>query len=332
MEKIDFIAIGDTVTDAFIRIRDASVNCDLQKHNCKLCLDFGSKVPYESVEVIAGVGNSANAAVAAARLGLSSGLISDLGADEHGKECLAALSGNKVRTDFVREHAGIPTNYHYVLWYEEERTILVKHEEYPYALPKNISDAAPKWLYLSSMGENSLPYHQEIAAYLTANPETKLAFQPGTFQMKLGTKAMAAFYSRSEVFICNVEEAQLILNLPEGKVSELMAGLHALGVKIAVVTDGPRGAYASDGTKTWFMPPYPDPKPPYERTGAGDAFASTFVAFLALGMSVEEALKRAPINSMSVVQEVGAQKGLLSREKLEEWLAKAPADYFPKEI
>ncbi len=26
------------------------------------------------------------------------------------------------------------------------------------------------------------------------------------------------------------------------------------------------------------MPLYPDPKPPYDRTGAGDAFAHTFVA------------------------------------------------------
>jgi hypothetical protein len=30
---------------------------------------------------------------------------------------------------------------------------------------------------------------------------------------------------------------------------------------------------------------------------------------------------------MSVVQQVGAQKGLLSREKLEEYLNNAPAEY-----
>ncbi len=332
MKNLDFVAIGDTVTDAFIRIRDAHVNCDLQKHNCKLCLDFGSKVPYESVDVIAGVGNSANAAVAAARLGLSSGLVSDVGADEHGKECLAALSGNGVDISLITEHKKIPTNYHYVLWYEEERTILVKHEEYPYKLPSSLAAAAPKWIYLSSMGENSLAYHTEIAGYLEQHPETKLAFQPGTFQMKLGTKTLAPFYARSEVFICNVEEAQLILNMPDGKIGDLLAGLHKLGVKIAAVTDGPRGAYASDGAKSYFMPIYPDPKPPYERTGAGDAFASTLVSFLALGMSLEESLKRAPISSMWVVQFVGAQKGLLTRAELEDWLRKAPADYFPKEI
>ena len=99
-----------------------------------------------------------------------------------------------------------------------------------------------------------------------------------------------------------------------------------------MITDGVRGAYASDGVTIWFMPPYPDPKPPYERTGAGDAFSSTFVAALALGKNIEEALRWAPINAMSVVQYIGAQEGLLSRGKLEEYLERAPADYYPKPL
>jgi sugar/nucleoside kinase (ribokinase family) len=90
------------------------------------------------------------------------------------------------------------------------------------------------------------------------------------------------------------------------------------------------GAYFSDGTKYLFMGVYPHT--PFERTGAGDAFSSTFTCAIALGKSIEEALRWAPINSMSVVQQIGAQRGLLTREKLEDYLAKAPADYQPKEI
>ena len=75
------------------------------------------------------------------------------------------------------------------------------------------------------------------------------------------------------------------------------------------------------------MPLYPDPAPPKERTGAGDAFASTFVAALAKGNSLEGALQWAPIYSMSVVQQTGAQAGLLTEKELEEWLAKAPEWY-----
>ena len=67
-------------------------------------------------------------------------------------------------------------------------------------------------------------------------------------------------------------------------------------------------------------------------TGAGDAYFSTVVSALALGKPFEEALLWGPINAMSVVQQIGAQKGLLSREKLEEFLAKAPADYKLKKI
>ena len=47
---------------------------------------------------------------------------------------------------------------------------------------------------------------------------------------------------------------------------------------------------------------------------------------LASGKSIPEALSWGPINSMSVVQYIGAQKGLLSREKLEKHLTQAPKE------
>ncbi len=79
-----------------------------------------------------------------------------------------------------------------------------------------------------------------------------------------------------------------------------------------------------------MMPLYPDPAPPKERTGAGDAFASTFVAAAAKGMQLEEALLWAPINSMNVVQKVGAQAGLLTEKELLHYLHTAPKNYHPK--
>jgi sugar/nucleoside kinase (ribokinase family) len=80
------------------------------------------------------------------------------------------------------------------------------------------------------------------------------------------------------------------------------------------------------------MPIYPDPRPPVERTGCGDAFASTFVGAMMLGKSPLEALTWAPVNPMSVVQYVGAQEGLLDRESIEWHLKNAPEDYRPREI
>ncbi|OGF52016.1 hypothetical protein A3I27_01105 [Candidatus Giovannonibacteria bacterium RIFCSPLOWO2_02_FULL_43_11b] len=325
----DFIAIGDTVTDAFIRIKEASVHCTIDRERCEICMRFADKIPYEDVWIIPAVGNSANAAVAASRLGLKSALVTDLGGDYFGEECFQALKKEKIGTEFINIHHKQKTNYHYVLWYEDDRTILIKHEEYDYKLP-DIGE--PKWVYLSSMAENSLEFHGEIEKYLNSHQNIKLAFQPGTFQMKFGKEKLAGLCKRAELFICNTEEARRILKTDEADVKKLMQMITELGPKIVVVTDGPKGAYAHSGDEFWFMLPYPDPKPPHERTGAGDAFSSTFVVALALGKSIQEALSWAPINSMSVVQYVGAREGLLTQAKIEDYLKKAPADYKPKKI
>ena len=325
MEKqIDFLAIGDIVTEPFIRIKDAEETCDINKEHCKLCLRFGDKVPYESVEICRAVGNSANAAVSAARLGVNSYLMSYIGNDEIGKGNLEELTHNGVKIDLMQTVNGMSSNYHYVLWYDVERTILVKHTEFPYTFPMDLP--APKWMYLSSLAANSTEYHEQIAAYLEKNPSVKLAFQPGTFQMKLGIDLLQSIYNHTEVFFCNKEEAQRILNTEDHDLRVLMDGINALGPKIVVVTDGMNGAYAKDTDGTYyFMPIYP--KEAIERTGAGDAFASTLSTALCMGKTLEEALMWAPINSMSVTQQVGAQKGLLTQDQLLEYLQNAPEDY-----
>lgn len=328
----DFLAIGDIVTDAFIKLQQAEVQDSIDHTRKELCVTFGDKVPYEFVKIIKGVGNSANAAVSAARLGLKAGLIADVGDDMNGKECIGALADNAVSVDYIKINKDMPTNYHYVLWYDVERTILVKHQLFPYTLPELKN--APKWIYLSSLGENSLTYHTVISSYLEAHPEVQLAFQPGTYQMKFGVKALKAIYARTHIFFCNVEEAQRILNSQEKDVKILIHKISELGPKIVVITDGINGAYAYDTrdnkNEYWFMPVYPHK--PYERTGAGDAFASTVTVALVQGKSLEEALLWGPINSMSVVLYVGAQEGLLTPEKLQDFLAKAPADYMPRKI
>lgn len=329
MNNYDFVAIGDTVTDAFIKIKDASVQCDINKENCKICFRFKDKIAYESVTVLPGVGNAANAAVAAARLGLKTAFISNVGEDHYGQEIVGNFKKESVGTEFLTVNIGKKTNYHYVLWYEDDRTILIKHEEYDYKLPYFDE---PKWVYFSSMAENSLAFHETIQHYFEEHPNIKLAFQPGTYQMKFGKKKLAGIYKRTDVFICNKEEAQRILEVNEPDIKNLMNGIHELGPKIVSISDGPNGAYASDGKSAWFMPIYPDPKPPFERTGAGDAYSSTFVAALSLGLRIEDALRWGPINSMSVVQYVGAQEGLLNRYKLEKFLEDAPSDYLPKLI
>jgi sugar/nucleoside kinase (ribokinase family) len=328
MQQIDFLAIGDCTVDEFIKLKDAQVHCDIDNANCTISMSWGDKIPYESSELVAGVGNAANAAVAAARLGLATAFMTNIGADDYGKKILATYKQEGIDCAYVRVHENIPTNHHYVLRYGAERTILIRHEQYPYRLPEDLT--APRWMYLSSAGETSEVFHLELATWLAAHPETKLAFQPGTFQMEMGKEKLAPLYAVTELVACNKEEAERILRVGVTPIEELLKQMHALGPKTVLITDGPNGAYVSDGAAQYKITMYPDPKEPVDRTGAGDATTSTFVAALALGKSIEEALQWGPINSMSVVQFVGAQEGLLTRAKLEEYLTAAPTDYKPQ--
>jgi ribokinase len=328
-KKIDFVGIGDIVTDAFIELDKAWVETDNPQGEKELCMKFGDKLPFKDVVVVPAVGNSANAAVAAHRLGLTSALVSNVGDDAFGKEQIDALKEEGVHTQYITTHRKLKSNYHYVLRFGAERTILVKHTQFPYSLP-NIK--TPQFVYLSSLAENSLPLHEKIVQHLKQNPSIKLAFQPGTFQMKLGYEHLKELYAHTYLFFCNKEEAQRILNSDEQDIKILLQKLHALGPQIPIVTDGPNGAYALYEGKTFFVPPYPDPKDPVDRTGAGDSFASTITSALALGKPIEEALLWGPINSMSVVQYIGAQAGLLTQNQIQEYLKNAPENYKVSEI
>jgi sugar/nucleoside kinase (ribokinase family) len=208
----------------------------------------------------------------------------------------------------------LPTNYHYVLWYGDDRTILIKHAPFAAKLP-DIGN--PKWIYISSLGEHARDIHFEIAEHKKSHPDTKIAFQPGTFQLKM-KRDLDELYK---------EEAQGLLDTDEHDVKKLLDGLEAVGPRTVIITDGHAGAYMKSENTYFNMPIYPDIAAPIDRTGAGDAFFSTFVSYLVKGYDAAYAIRRAPINSMNVVQHIGAQKGLLTEAAIEEYLKKAPEDY-----
>ncbi len=331
-KQIDVISVGDIVTDDFIKLFDDQARIDDENGTKRISMEFGLKLPFDHSEVLVGVGNAANAAVNFAKLGLSSSLITNLGDDQRGRDMVMELQKNKVGTHFVKQHAGFQSNYHYVLWYGEERTILINHEAYPYHWPQIAPHELPKWVYFSSIAETAEAYHDELAAWLEREPSVKLAFQPGTFQIKLGAERLKHLYARTELLALNREEAVLVTGGDYDNLHDLFDKLHALGPKVILITDGPAGSYASDGANRFKMPIYPDPAPPKERTGCGDAYASTFVAALIKGYPIEGALQWAPITPTNVVQHVGAQRGLLDENTLKEWLAKAPTWYKAERI
>lgn len=331
-KQLDVLSVGDVVIDDFIKLLDDQAQVDKTADGPRLSMVFGTKVPFDHSEVVPAVGNASNASVAFARLGLKSGLVANIGNDGHGREILEALHKEKVDDRFVHINPGKKSNYHYVLWYKDERTILIKHEEYDYRWPRFRVIDLPRWIYFSSISEHALTYHDELAEWLEAHPPVKMAFQPGTFQIEAGIHRLKRIYQLSEILAVNREEATTISSGDHADINDLFDRLHALGPRIILISDGHAGAYASDGENRYKMPIYPDPKPPYDRTGAGDAFTSTFVAAIMKGADLQGALLWAPINSMSVVQYVGAQKGLLTESQISHYLRQAPQHYHPEKL
>lgn len=326
------LAVGDIFTDAFIKLDENYARIDTDPDGSKrLSLPFGSKPPYDHVDIVKSVGPSPNSAVSFARLGgVHSGLMAWLGDDVPGKESLEHLRSENVDTDYMVTQMGSKSSYWYVLRFGSDRTMLVRSEPYDYKW--KVPEVKPDWVYLSYIGKESWPLHEDLATYLEQNPDIKLAFQPGSFHFEWGVEKLKRIYARSHIVVMNREEAVSVTGRSYDSLRELANGLHELGPQIVVITDGPNGSYASYDWKLVTIPNYPDPAPPLDRTGAGDAFASTIVAALAMGESMDTALLWAPINSMNVVQQLGAQAGLLSKDKILDYLKSAPEDYKVTEI
>ncbi len=327
----DFVAIGDIVCDTFIELTQAKIS---EGESGKiLSMKFADKIPFNKATYVAGVGNSANAAVAAARLTLSTTFFGIIGDDINGNNCKESLQNESI-TSYIT-YSDLPTNHHYVLSFQAERTILVHHNKYHYLeLIDSLPGITAKTIYLSSLSEDATIIYPKLLSYLKHNPETLLVFQPGTYQLKNAhTPEIKPLYQHCSILILNKEEAELITQLPHSTdIKKLLAVLCTYGPPTVIITDGPAGAYMSHGGMINFCPMYPDIAPPVERTGAGDAFASTFASYLTLGFSHHDAFIRAPINSMNVVQHIGAQKGLLPKNILEDYLTQAPNSYKITEI
>jgi uncharacterized protein (UPF0218 family) len=57
----DVISIGDIVTDAFIKLLDNQAQVYDNDHGRWLAMQFGTKLPFDHVEVVQAVGNASNA-------------------------------------------------------------------------------------------------------------------------------------------------------------------------------------------------------------------------------------------------------------------------------
>lgn len=313
----DFIAIGESLRDIFYFIHDATLTCSLHKERCLLCLEYAEKIPVTKVVKVPAAGNSANAAVGAARLGLKTALVTWVGSDHAGKNLRESLHEERVDCCYVSVDQKNPTSEATILIFQGERTMLAYFQPRSYRLPKLAPNAC---LYYSAVGLSHATLDRQLLSELKRHPQTFFVFQPGTTHIRQGLDALKPLIARSSLFILNADEARHLLGDGERKTLNLLATFHRLGAGIVIITDGPTGADAFDGTRHWHMPIFSGEAK--ERTGAGDSFAVAAAIALFKGKDISEALRWGTANSWSVVREIGPQKGLLTTTKLQRVLRK----------
>jgi ribokinase len=93
-----------------------------------------------------------------------------------------------------------------------------------------------------------------------------------------------------------------------------------MGAREVVMTDSANGAYVGKMGEIWHMESYPVKV--VAKTGAGDAFSSGYVAGRYHGYNRPQALRWGVANSCGVITKVGAQNGLLNKNKIKKMLTK----------
>ncbi len=305
----DVVTVGSATLDVFA---SAAANEIIIRENGEeeefIAYESGTKILIKELDFFIG-GGGTNTACSFSRLGLKTGFIGKLGNDENGKHILSMLK--KSRVEFLgaidKRHK---SGYSIVLDSEDDRTILTHKGANDYLSYKDtrLDQIKTKWLYFASMTHKAYKTLEKMALFAKKN-SIKLAFNPSSYIAKLGKEYLSKVIKRTNVLILNKEEASLILG-KKGRLKSLLGSLSALGPEVVVITDGKNGCYAKHGSSYFYLPAKKTRVK--DTTGAGDAFASGFIAGIIKGKGIEDSLKIGMANASSVITHVGAKNGLLS--------------------
>lgn len=318
MEKVDLLTIGDCSMDLFMKIESKAVapeHGDDPGHPM-VCFYHGTKIPVDDFETSI-AGNALNIAYGARKLGIKSAIYSEIGDDSNADLMISELKKIGVDTTFLLKNKNTATDVHTVIVYAGERTIFSYHGKRDYKIrdwPK------PKFIYYTSMGKGFEKFQKKLINYLSKNSDIGLAFNPGTMQMKAGTKALKDILSITDILLVNKDEAEKLTGgkfTDDDPIKNLHLKLHKAGPKLTVITDGKKEASAFDGTDYFIQKTYSDERPLKDKTGAGDAFSTGFLSAIIYGKPLQEALRWGVANSGCVIKEIGAINGLLVKNEVE---------------
>jgi len=302
MGKIyDIITMGSNVIDNFIYT-------DIKEKNEMICFPIGTKIEIKDVVFSTG-GGGMNSAMCFSNLGLKTGYLGKLGSGYNSDVVLSRLRKNKI--DFLGTKGKGHTGYSVILdSLKRNRTVLTyKGESDNLKLSEiNLSKLKTRWFYFSSMSNDSFESQKKIAE-IAGNRGIKIAYNPSSYQARKGVDYIKTILKRTFVLCLNNEEARMLVK------ENLHKNLLKLGPQIVCITDGDKEGSVYDGEYLYRY--WPNKVKLREATGAGDAFGSSFVAGLIKFNDIEVALKMAIANSESVIQQIGAQNGLLNWREID---------------
>lgn len=309
-QMFDVVTVGSSTVDAFVKTADALTMRKNQTTN--VCYPLGAKILAEEIDFYVG-GGGTNTSVAFSRLGFKTGYVGKIGVDSNGDHILADLT--KEHVTFLGRRGG-KSGYSIILdSTKDDRTIFAFkgcNDDLAYKdLPIRRLDT--KWLYFSSMLGRSFGMQEKLAQYARKH-HIPVAFNPSLYLAKKGAFALRHLLKATTALILNKEEAQALSGQPHENEYVLFDALSKLGPKIIVITDGVHGVHAMHITERVVYSAKPQPIHVVETTGAGDAFASGFVAAIMHEYPMEYAIKLGMLNAESVVQHHGAKNILLGKQ------------------
>ncbi len=321
MEDIDLLTIGDCSIDLFMKVDSDFVADTVPGKNGgspKICFFHGSKVPVDTFETSI-AGNACNVSIGATKLGMKTAIYAELGDDPYGERIIRELGENGVITDYCIKNKGTPTNVHSIIVHGEERTIFSYHEKRNYKL---YNWSRPKWIFYSSLAKGFDEFQADLVNYIEKNSDIGIGFNPGTQQLREGVDALRNFLKVVDVLFVNKEEAQVLTEPKEQNLEKLHELLLELGPKVTVITLGEKGSTAHDGTKMIRKGILKKDTKITDTTGAGDSYATGFIAALHHKKPLGTAMEWGAINSSHVIRKIGAIKGLLNKKQMESMTGK----------
>ena len=316
----DVITVGSATVDVFARTEFCEMIRDRKKEEC-IAYPVGSKILIKELILSSG-GGGTNAAVALSRLGHKVAFLGKVGKFENSRRVMLDLQEEHVNTSLIVRKKNSRTGYSIILdSLKHDRTILVfRGSNNDLKLNEvKLSRLKTRWFYFSTMMGQSYETLEKLALYAEKN-KIRIMFNISSYLAKKGVNYLKPILKRTDILVLNKEEAELLAG--RGKIQDLLKKLHKAGPKIAAITDGEHGVYVSD--HNYFYHANPHKVKVVETTGAGDAFASSFLSGMMKKNDIEFAIKLGMTNAESVIRYHGAKNKLLAYHEALRQMKKMP--------